>query len=86
MRRSWGTDLAADAALGDVTLAGALGCDNALPAADVDFEPVEVDRKVDDAARATGERVVLGLAIEASWLTVNRNIFIVYLYECVNTT
>lgn len=62
-RRSGGTELAADAALGDVTLGGALRCDNAPPAADFDFEPVEADRKVDDAVRAAERRVTLGLAI-----------------------
>ncbi|MGH8657736.1 MAG: hypothetical protein ACREV4_04425, partial [Gammaproteobacteria bacterium] len=44
-------DLGAQNALGDVTLAGALRCDNALPAADFDFDPVELDRNVEDAAR-----------------------------------
>lgn len=72
MRRAWSAELAAEAALGDVTLVGALRCDNALPAADFDLVPVELDRNVEDAARPADVLVTLALAILASWLNVNR--------------
>ncbi|MGH8579025.1 MAG: hypothetical protein ACREVK_02505 [Gammaproteobacteria bacterium] len=62
----WSAELAA---LGDVTLAGALRCDNALPAANFD---VPVDSIVEDAARPADVLVTLALAILASWLNVNR--------------
>lgn len=70
VRPSRSTELAADAALGDVALVGALRCDNALPAADFDFPAVEPDRNVDDAARPAGQPVTLDLAIAVSWLGI----------------
>ncbi|MGH8601619.1 MAG: hypothetical protein ACREXR_02200 [Gammaproteobacteria bacterium] len=77
MRRCWSAELAADAALDDVTLAVALRWDNALPAADFDFELVELDRNVEDAARPADVLVTFALAIIASWLNVNRIVLIV---------
>lgn len=70
VRRFWRTELAADAALGDVALAGALRCGNALLADDLDFEPGELERNVEDAARPAD--LLVTLAILASWLNVNR--------------
>jgi len=68
--RCWSAELAAEATLGDVTSAGALRWDNALPADDFEFEPVELDRNVGDAARPAD--VTLALAIIASWSSTCR--------------
>ncbi|MGH8578797.1 MAG: hypothetical protein ACREVK_01285 [Gammaproteobacteria bacterium] len=75
VRRSWSAELAAEAALGDVT--GALRWDNALQAADSDFEPVALDRNVEDAARPAEVLVILALAILVSWLNINQVVLIV---------
>lgn len=68
MRRA---ELAPEAALGEVTLAGALRCDTALPAVDFDLVPDELERNVEDAARPASVLVTLALTILASWLNVN---------------
>lgn len=50
---SWRTFDAAIAALGDVCFLGAFVCDNALPAAVLDFDAVDLLRSVVDALLAT---------------------------------